>query len=371
MVLLALFVGPFIGKLEGERLAKGIGEGVARIGRPSTEARTCRRFKPARSANATVDQLPVTVALKPALARSHQGTNFKLAHFRLRRLFTNVHNPCTIVFPVPHGLKTPENAATAALKPKGPRMTIAARNATANVHHNNLLRALRDHDYALISSSLVAEEKKSGELLYRPGDNIAQVYFPCGPSLVSYLVTSVDGRDVETVLVGREGAVGGIVSSGHLPAYCMITVRSGGSFLKAPVSAIQDAKDKSVTFKRLFSRYADCLLAQIFQATACNAIHSIEQRTAKWILAAMDRTGNHVVPLTHDELASLMGVGRSYVSRVIQTFKADGILATSRGALTVRDEDRMRDRACQCNESVKEHFEIVLSGVYPDTQDAK
>ncbi len=235
---------------------------------------------------------------------------------------------------------------------------------------NNLLRALREQDYSLIAPSLIAEDKQAGDLLYRPGDNIAQVYFPCGPSLVAYLITSIDGREVESVLVGREGAVGGIVSSGHLPAYCMITVKFSGPFLRAPVAAIEDAKEKSASFKQLFSRYADCLLAQVFQATACNAVHSIEQRTAKWILAAMDRTGDQIVPLTHDELASLMGVGRSYVSRVIQSFKADGILETSRGFLTVRDEKRLRDRACQCNESVKAHFETVLAGVYPDPGDA-
>src|SRR4030088_1410704 len=74
-------------------------------------------------------------------------------------------------------------------------------------------------------------------------------------------------------------------------------------------------------------RYADCMLAQIFQSTACNAIHSIEQRTAKWIIAAMERTeGEDVVPLTHEQLATMLGVNRSYASRVIQTFKAEGVL---------------------------------------------
>ncbi|MCB1484273.1 MAG: hypothetical protein KDJ17_05195, partial [Hyphomicrobiaceae bacterium] len=62
------------------------------------------------------------------------------------------------------------------------------------LNQNNLLRALREDDYRLIQSSLVEENRKVGDLLYRPGDNIGQVYFPCGPTLISYLVTSVDGR---------------------------------------------------------------------------------------------------------------------------------------------------------------------------------
>ena len=85
------------------------------------------------------------------------------------------------------------------------------------------------------------------------------------------------------------------------------------------------------------------MLAQIFQSTACNAIHSIEQRTAKWIISAMERTdGDDVVPLTHEQLATLLGVGRSYTSRVIQTFKADGVLETRRGSILVRNPDALR-----------------------------
>jgi Crp-like helix-turn-helix domain len=231
---------------------------------------------------------------------------------------------------------------------------------------SNLLSALRDDDFALIQPHLVLESKTSSELLYRPGDNVGMVYFPLGPSLVSYLVTNVDGRDVETVLVGREGAVGGIVSSGFLPAYCLIVVKFGGPFARATMSSIQAAKDGSPSLRKLFARYADCLMAQMFQTSACNAIHSIEQRTAKWILAAMDRTGDHVVPLTHEELASLMGVGRSYTSRVIQKFKADKVLVTSRGSLTIENREELERRSCQCNASIKRHFDVVLRGVYPE-----
>lgn len=227
---------------------------------------------------------------------------------------------------------------------------------------------MRDADFALIEPYLVKETRVTGDLLYRPGDNIAQVYFPLGPSLVSYLVDNSDGRRVETVLVGREGAVGGIVSSGNLPAYCLITVKFGGAFLKANISSIQAAKDQSMSFRRLFTRYADCLMAQMFQSSACNACHTIEQRTAKWVLAAMDRTGDRVVPLTQDELASLLGVGRSYTSRVIQRFKSDGILETSRGALIVKDKEQLVVRSCACNDSIREHFDVVLKGVYPETE---
>ena len=237
--------------------------------------------------------------------------------------------------------------------------------------YNNLLRRLSASDFALLTPHLAHEEAAANELLYSPGDDVEVVHFPCGPSLASFLVANEDGRDVETILVGREGAVGGIVSQGFLPAYTRIMVKFGGPFVRLHVRKLDAAKTKSATLRNVFARYADCMLAQMFQSTACNAIHSIEQRTAKWIISAMERTdGGGVVPLTHEQLATLLGVGRSYTSRVIQTFKAEGVLETRRGSILVRNRETLRIRACLCNESVKSHFEEVLRGVYP-TEEAQ
>jgi DNA-binding transcriptional regulator YhcF (GntR family) len=235
--------------------------------------------------------------------------------------------------------------------------------------YNNLLRRLSRADFALIEPHLSAAKCAPNDLFYSPGQHVETVHFPCGPSLVSYVVPNEDGRDVETILIGREGAVGGIVSQGHLPAYTRIYVKFGGPFVRLPVSKLEAAKAKSASLRNIFSRYADCMLAQMFQSTACNAVHSIEQRTAKWIVSAMERMeGADSVPLTHEQLATLLGVGRSYASRVIQTFKAEDILETRRGAIVVRHREALQQRACLCNKAVKMHFEEVLRGVYPTAE---
>jgi DNA-binding transcriptional regulator YhcF (GntR family) len=245
---------------------------------------------------------------------------------------------------------------------------LTRRDATAEVNdrpYNNLLRRLDRADFALIEPYLNAMKCGPNDLLYNPGQDVETVYFPCGPSLVSYVVPNEDGRDVETILIGREGAVGGIVSHGHLPAYTRICVKFGGPFVRLPIRKLEAEKAKSASLRNIFARYADCMLAQMFQSTACNAVHSIEQRTAKWIVSAMERTEGDSVPLTHEQLATLLGVGRSYASRVIQTFKAEGVLETRRGAILVRNHEGLRLRACLCNDAVKTHFEEVLRGVYP------
>src|SRR5579871_1502969 len=111
--------------------------------------------------------------------------------------------------------------------------------------YNNLLRVLRPADYALIAPSLFAAQRSVNDVLYNPGDDVDVVHFPCGPAMLSFVISGEDGREVETVLVGREGAVGGIVSHGRLPAYSRIIVKFGGDFACLAVADLEAAKAKS------------------------------------------------------------------------------------------------------------------------------
>jgi CRP-like cAMP-binding protein len=234
---------------------------------------------------------------------------------------------------------------------------------------NNLLRALRSKDLDALKPSLERAYFERGTVIYKPGDDVNSAYFPCGASLASFMISLEDGKSAETALIGREGAIGGIVSQGCLPAYAQSTVLFPGEFLRIETVALEEAKGRSLALRHLFARYADCLLAQIFQSVACNAAHSIEQRTAKWLVAALERTGSRNIRVTQDQLASVLGVGRSYISRIVQAFKAQGILKTQRGALAVDDVPALARLACGCNGAVRAHFEEVLKGVYPEKED--
>jgi CRP-like cAMP-binding protein len=237
--------------------------------------------------------------------------------------------------------------------------------ATAADAGNNLLRSLRPADAAILDPLLEPWIGRRGEIIYEPGDTVRWVYFPCASSMISYLVVLQNGMGVEAALVGREGAIGGIVSRGRLPAFARAEVQFPGPFMRMAVADLEDAKQRSATLGNLFARYADCMMAQILQSVACNAAHSIEQRTAKWLLSAVERTGGPDIPLTQDQLAAMLGVGRSYISRVLRTFKQRGIVEIRRGSLAIRSLDSLRAMACECNDRVRDHFEEVLSGVYP------
>lgn len=230
---------------------------------------------------------------------------------------------------------------------------------------SDLLGALRAQDRALLEARLSECRLNAGEVIYQPGDAVDYCYFPTGAAICSFFVEMEDGMAVETILVGREGALGGIVSQGNLPAYARANVLHEGRFLRIAMRDLEDVKEHSPAVAHLFARYADCVMAQVFQSIACNAVHTIEQRAAKWLGAAVDRIGRNDVTMTQEQLASMMGIGRSYASRVLQRFKRDALVRTRRGGIEVLDRAGLRERACGCNDQVESHFHRVLGGVYP------
>jgi DNA-binding transcriptional regulator YhcF (GntR family) len=229
--------------------------------------------------------------------------------------------------------------------------TFGAAGRAEGTLQNNLLRALDADDLAVLLPLVQDWTGTAGNMIYEPGDIVEHVYFPCGPSLASFMVVLEDGRSVETVLVGREGAVGGIVSEGRLPAFARAVVHAPGPFLRLPTARLEEAKRRSPSLRRLFTRYADCLLAQVFQSVACNAAH--------------ERTGSDEIAMSQEELAAMLGVGRSYVSRVLAALREDGAIESRRRRICIADPQRLERLACGCNRAIRRHFERVLAGVYP------
>jgi hypothetical protein len=225
---------------------------------------------------------------------------------------------------------------------------------------NDLLRQLAPHDFELLAPYLQPVDLAANHILHHAGDAVAAAHFPCGGALVSFAVPVEDDREVESLLVGREGAVG--VGRSSSLAYSRVVVKLGGTILRLPLRALEQAQQRSVTLSEVLSRYADCRFAQLLQTAACNAAHSIEQRAAKWIISVHEHIGEADIPLTHEQLAGMLGVSRSYASRVIQVFKARRILATRRGAIVILDASALRTRACACNDQVRKHFGELQGG---------
>jgi CRP-like cAMP-binding protein len=234
-----------------------------------------------------------------------------------------------------------------------------------DISGNNLLAVLREVDRNRLVAHLRVFEMNSGDTLHKTGDMVVDTWFPCSSALASFCVEAPDGGSMDVALIGREGAIGGIVSNGDVPAFATAKVRFPGTFLRVKTAALEQAKLESIALRHWFARYSDCLFAQVFQSAACNASHSTLQRAARWLLASMERVAGDEIAMTQEQFAEMLGVGRPFVSRVIAKLREDGVLITRRGYFIVHNEEKLRSLSCSCNSLIEEHFDTVLHGIYP------
>ena len=224
---------------------------------------------------------------------------------------------------------------------------------------NRLLSTFSREARALIEPFGTMVELGGGDAVLERGAQVASSVFPVGPTMISMVVELSGGRSVEVASIGNEGAVGGIVSCGHAPAFSRAEVLIAGPAFKVPMEALEDAKNRSPFIANLFCRYSDYLLSTVMQSVACNAFHSITERAARWLLHVQDRAGDRI-ELTQEALASLLGVQRTTVNAVIKELSSEGLIRTSRGAVRVIDRAGLKRRACECYQRLNDHYAAVI-----------
>ena len=225
---------------------------------------------------------------------------------------------------------------------------------------NRLLATFSDEVRTLIEPLATLVELARGESVLNAGEAVTHSLFPYDSLMISMIVELDGGRSVEVCSIGKEGAVGGIVSCGHAPAYSHAQVQIAGPAVAIPLDALEELKTSSPFLQNLFCRYADYLLAQVMQSVACNAFHSIESRSARWLLTAQDRVGGDRLALTQESLAGLLGVQRTTVNAVARQFQEQGLIAYRRGAIQVLDRRGLERQACECYAAVEGHFASVI-----------
>jgi len=225
---------------------------------------------------------------------------------------------------------------------------------------NRLLSTFDAKVRALVEPVATLIEFERGHVIVKAGQSVEQSLFPFDTLMVSMIVDLHAGRSVEVASIGKEGAVGGIVSCGHAPAFSRAEVQIAGPAICIPIGTLEEIKQQSRFVHNLFCRYADFLLAQVMQSVACNAFHAIEARAARWLLTAQDRVGGDRLALTQEALAGLLGVQRTTVNAVARQFQEHGLIAYRRGAIQVLDRAGLERQACECYAAVEEHFASVI-----------
>lgn len=236
---------------------------------------------------------------------------------------------------------------------------------TGNEPVNRLLAALKPRDLALLAPALETVHLKPRTMLFEAGDNVELVHFPTPGVLGALVLNLSDGAAAETALIGQEGALGGIISEGRKPAFTRGIIQIGGRVQRLPARVLDAAKSRSPSLRDHFARYADCLLAQVLQSVACNAVHDFDARLARWLLTIQDRLGTADLPVTQEFIAETLGVRRSYTTGIIGTLRKSGMIRTSRGVITIVNRRKLEQQACECYGYLRRHFERLLPGIYP------
>lgn len=236
--------------------------------------------------------------------------------------------------------------------------------ASAGPTGNLLLDALSDPDRALIAPYLESISCTRGQTAFEAGGEVTHVTFPCHNAVLALVVTTRDGRTAETATIGYEGAAGGLVSRGRIPAFVTGMVQVGGPMLRIEAGRLEEAASRSASLRDLFVRYADCLMAQLLQMSACNALHPIEQRCLRWLLTLQDRIAGDTLPITHELLAAMLGIQRTYLTRILRRLQDQGLIRVGRGRITVLDHAAVSAAACECHARVRLHCEAVLGMDY-------
>ncbi len=212
---------------------------------------------------------------------------------------------------------------------------------------NYLLSRVAPTDQSTLIASLQPVTLELGQVLYEPGQRLDHIYLPTA-GMISLIVVMPDGRCAETAAIGCEGAAG-LNASGFVDtAFTRFQVQLPGAAQRITAAAFEDMVDASVGFCSAVSRYRDVLTRTTLQSVACNALHDVRRRCARWILQTHDRTDGDRLPITQEFLAAMIGVKRNAVSKVARELQSDGVIEYCRGKIAVVDRDRLQEIACDC-----------------------
>ena len=196
-------------------------------------------------------------------------------------------------------------------------------------------------------------------MLYHPGDDVDRTYFPTFGGVVSHILIADDGTTMQAATVGMEGAIGGVVSAGHRPAFARTVALSDATLVSIPTNRLEKMKRENHRLQDLFARYADVFLAQIMQSVVCNARHAIDARLCRWLLCLQDRMGDNI-PMTQEMLAEMLGVQRTTISHVASALRDAGAIQYRRGQVQILDRTLVRARACECYDAVEAHTRRIF-----------
>jgi CRP-like cAMP-binding protein len=237
--------------------------------------------------------------------------------------------------------------------------TNGALSDARGAERNRLLRAIPDDEYARLQPYLEPFQLEPMQILTEPGERIEHVYFP-QTGIVSVLRRMRDGTLIEVITIGREGMAGIAVTLGDPESSLVISGQVPGASGRVDAEAFTDLLPNLPRLEELLRRYALTVFEQTSQSLACNSLHSIEQRCARWLLMTHDRVDGDEFILTHEILAQMLAVRRAGVTEAAGALQRAGVISYTRGRITIRDRAGLERFACECYGAVRDQFDRLL-----------
>jgi CRP-like cAMP-binding protein len=229
--------------------------------------------------------------------------------------------------------------------------------------NNRLLAGFSAADWVRVRKNFEPMAFDQGTVLIDIGERLSHVYFP-EEGVLSTIATFETGEVAETATTGPEGlvAVGAALGGSHALARHVVQVP--GSGYRIQLRQFQKLQRDFPAFRQRLLTYVQVFLMQAMQSVACNGVHSIEERCARWLLMCHDRVANDRLRLTQEYLAEMLGVSRPSVNRVARMMQSAGLINYNRGSIEIEDRPGLEGMSCECYGIVRGHFDQLLPGSF-------
>jgi len=224
---------------------------------------------------------------------------------------------------------------------------------------NHLLAALPGADFERLRPHLQTVELVRETVLVAAGRRLTRVFFPHSGA-ISLVVSLAAGGMVEVATVGRDSCFGASAALDGNISLADGIVQLSGSASTLEIGALRAAADQSVALRTTLVRHDQALFAQAQQSAACNAMHSVEARLARWLLRVHDLVGEDKLHLTQDFLAQMIGVQRNSVSTVAHMLQEAGVIKYARGHIEITNLAALKETSCECYQAVRAQYDRLL-----------
>ena len=227
-------------------------------------------------------------------------------------------------------------------------------DAAGNPVKNALLLAIPDREFGLLRPHLEYLELPHHQILQEPGQKIEYAYF-LNHGMISLVILTSDGRSVEVAIVGNEGMVGTSLAVGLLnrgPHRAIIQISASGFRVKSEL--LGEVLSRTPELRLIMNRYVLIQGLQVAQIAACNRLHEVEQRLARWLLMCQDRIGSEELPMTHEFLAQMLGTGRPSVSLAAGILQRAGMIENIRGTVKIVNRKGLEGSSCECYAAMRQ-----------------